>query len=86
MKTGCGTCRRSLFHKNYIIRQENGKVMEKRIAKISVSKSGGTASKNGVTFRATLPTAWVRAMGLGEQERQITLSFDGEKITIEKQA
>lgn len=60
--------------------------MKARKAKLIVSKSGGTASKAGVTFRATLPTAWVREMGLGEDSRDITLTFDGSKIIIEKES
>lgn len=58
--------------------------MESRKAKLMVNKSGGTASKSGVTFRATLPSVWIREMGLNENARDIKLSFDGEKIVIEK--
>lgn len=53
--------------------------MEKRYAKL-VSTKGGSGS---TTFRATLPSTWVRKMELNEDTRKIILSFDGEKIIIE---
>jgi hypothetical protein len=52
-----------------------------RRAILSVSKSGGKRG-GGSTFRATLPTTWVRQMGLGEETRNIKLFFDGEQIII----
>ena len=55
--------------------------MEKRKAKMIVNKSGGGNS----TFRATLPNKWIREMGLNEENRELLLEFDGEKITIENQ-
>lgn len=52
---------------------------EKREAVMLVTKGGSGSS----TFRATLPTKWVREMGLSESDRDLLLSFDGEKIIIE---
>lgn len=57
--------------------------MKERKARLVVNKSGGTGK--GSTFRATLPTAWVRQMGLGEEERNIKLKFDGKKVIIKKE-
>lgn len=54
--------------------------METRKAKMIVNKAGAGNS----TFRATLPALWIREMGLGEEERELLLKFDGEKIIIEK--
>lgn len=54
--------------------------METRKAKMIVNKSGSGNS----TFRATLPTSWIREMGLSEDVRGLKLTFDGEKIIIEK--
>ena len=54
--------------------------MESRNAKMVVNKSGSGSN----TFRVTLPSAWIREMGLSETERELKISFDGEKITIEK--
>lgn len=54
--------------------------MENRKAKMVVNKSGS----GSYTFRATLPSAWIRKMGLNESERDLKLSFDGERIIVEK--
>lgn len=43
-----------------------------------VNKGGN----GGSTFRATLPTSWIREMGLDEDNRNLKLEFDGEKITV----
>ncbi len=58
--------------------------MEKRNVRISIAKPGGNASKASRSYRMSLPTNWVMAMGLSEEERNITISFDGECITIRK--
>ena len=57
---------------------------EKRTAKILFSKSGGTASKNGITNRVTIPTVWVREMGRTKDDREVVLKFENGIITIEK--
>lgn len=58
--------------------------MEERKAKILFNRSGGTASKGGITNRVTLPTKWIKEMGITEDNREVFLSFDGQKITIQK--
>ena len=58
--------------------------MEERKAKILFNRSGGTAGKGGITNRVTLPTKWIKEMGLTEDNREVFISFDGEKITIQK--
>lgn len=57
---------------------------EIRTAKILFTKSGGTASKNGITNRVTIPTVWVREMGITKDDREVTLKFENGVITIEK--
>lgn len=57
--------------------------MDYRKARLIVNKSGGTASKGGVTFRVTLPSNWVRKLKLDEDNRNVKLYFDGKKIIIE---
>ena len=52
-----------------------------RKAKLIVSISGGKRG-GGSTFRATLPTSWIREMGLSEDVRDLKLFFDGEQIVI----
>lgn len=55
-----------------------------RKAKVLFSKSGGTASKNGITNRVTIPTVWVREMGITKDDRDVVLKFENGIITIEK--
>ena len=55
-----------------------------RRAKVLFSKSGGTASKNGITNRVTIPTVWVREMGITKDDRDVVLKFENGIITIEK--
>ena len=54
--------------------------VEERKAVLIVNKSGGTSTAN--TFRATLPTKWVREMGLNEDARNVKLIFNGKEIKI----
>ncbi len=56
--------------------------MEKRLAKINFSAAGGTASKGAQTCKVTLPTAWVEALGLKQESRDVELSFDGNTIIL----
>ena len=57
---------------------------EERRGRIRVSKASGTAGPLSKGFRVALPPAWVRQMGLTEQDREIILQFDGECITIRR--
>ena len=56
--------------------------METRLGKIMVGKAGGTASSGSKTYKISLPSAWVTAMGFAGEGGQVLLSFDGEGITI----
>jgi len=56
--------------------------MEQRIAKVNISSAGGTASSGAKTCKVTLPTTWMEAMGITEDQRELELSFDGTKITL----
>lgn len=58
--------------------------MEKRILKITFNKSGGTASKGGMTTRLTLPKTWVDEMGITPEDREVQVTFQDGKIIIEK--
>ncbi len=57
--------------------------MDKRNTKLIVNKSGGTSSKGGKTYRVTIPNTWIDKMGLSENNRDISITFDGEKILVE---
>ena len=56
--------------------------MERRQGKIIIHASGGTAGKGANTYKLTLPSAWVKEMGINESNREVELSFDGSTITI----
>lgn len=56
--------------------------MEQRSAKINISAAGGSAGAGAKTCKVTLPTAWLSALGLDKERREVILSFDGEQITI----
>lgn len=58
--------------------------MENRNAKIIISASGGTAGKGAVCHKIALPTAWMREMGIEEENRDVQLFFDGTTITISR--
>ena len=53
--------------------------MEQRSLKINKNK-GGSGS---ISFRISLPTSWIKAMEL-DDDNQAIVTFDGEKIVIEK--
>ena len=55
--------------------------MEEKKVKIMLVQSGN-GSEN---YRLRIPTPWVKQMELDE-ERNVTISFDGNKITIVKEA
>ena len=58
--------------------------MEVRIAKVSFNKSGGTAKGNAITNRITIPTSWIKEMGIDIENREVKMVFENTKIIIEK--
>lgn len=57
---------------------------EQRTAKVIFTHSGGTASKNAVTNRITVPTSWIKEMGITKDDREVVLKFENGVITMEK--
>ena len=58
--------------------------MQERIVKVSFNKSGGTARGNAVTNRVTIPNSWIKQLGITEEDREIKLILEDDKIIIEK--
>ena len=58
--------------------------MQKKTVKVIFNRSGGTAGSGGITNRITIPTTWVKEMGITEEQREVNISFGGKKIMIEK--
>ena len=56
--------------------------METRRGKVTASKAGGTAGNGSKTYKLSLPSAWISAMGLAEGGGRVVLSFDGKTISI----
>ena len=56
--------------------------MERQSARLIVNTAGGTAGKDAKTYKAALPSSWIHALGLSDENRDMELSFDGESITI----
>ena len=50
--------------------------MERRLARINSSTAGGTAGAGAKTHKVTLPSRWLRAMGITDEEREVELTFD----------
>lgn len=59
-------------------------MIDKRIIKVIFNKSGGTAKGKAITNKITIPTSWIKNLGITEEDREVKASFDGEKILIEK--
>ena len=56
--------------------------METRICNLMISTSGGTAGGSANNYKISLPSTWVKELGLGAENRQMELCFDGTSITI----
>ena len=56
--------------------------MEKRSAKLQLWNPGGTASKNALSCRVTIPTSWIKDMGFTKEDRIATLLYDEEKKCV----
>ena len=56
--------------------------MEKRKAKVIIGAAGGTAHKDSKTYKVSLPSAWIKELGINGDKRDVELIFDGEKIVL----
>ena len=56
--------------------------MERRTVNIIIQAPGGTASKGSSTYKISLPSSWIKEMGITEENKQVELSFDGTSIHI----
>lgn len=57
-----------------------------RIAKVNFSRAGGTAGGNAQTCKVTLPSSWLRELGICEDARDVVLSFDGTAFALHRSA
>lgn len=76
------------LHKNKAFKEvdknnlEKGIEFKERTLKVSFNKSGGTSSRNGITTRITLPTSWIKELGITEENREVIAILDNNKIII----
>ena len=56
--------------------------METRTGNLIISTSGGTAGGIANNYKISLPSTWIKELGLGAENRQMELSFDRISITI----
>lgn len=56
--------------------------MEYRTGKVIASAAGGTAASGSKTYKVSIPSLWIKEMGLNESKRNIELMFDGHCIYI----
>jgi len=86
VRCGVNSCDVKIF--DYSVRIEYNVIevsnVERRQGKIIIHASGGTAGRDANTYKLTLPSAWIKEMGLSEKDREVELSFDGRAITVVK--
>ena len=51
---------------------------------IIIAKAGGTAGKDSVNYKISLPADMVKALGITKEDRSVTVEMDDEKIIIKK--
>ena len=51
---------------------------------IMINKAGGTASKNGKTYRLSIPADMIREIGVTEDDRSVILNCENGILTIKK--
>lgn len=58
--------------------------MEKRVCKILVYRAGGNTGRNTKKYGISLPSKWMKEMGITPEERDVQISFDGSSVVIRK--
>ncbi len=58
--------------------------METRKANIIIGNAGGNTGKSTNNYKISIPNQWIKEMGISKDNREVTISFDGEKIIITK--
>ena len=51
---------------------------------IIIAKAGGTAGKNSVNYKISLPADMVKAIGVTSEDRAVMVSLENGRIVIEK--
>ena len=56
--------------------------METRKTNVIIQSPGGTAGKNCDTFKLSLPSSWMKQLGISRDDREVELNFDGQTIKL----
>lgn len=56
--------------------------MEHRTGKIIISSAGGTATLGSKTYKMSIPSLWIKEMGIDENKRNVEIMFDGNCIYV----
>lgn len=51
---------------------------------IIINKAGGNAGKNAVNYKISLPSEYIKEIGVTQEDREVTVSLISGKIIIEK--
>lgn len=51
---------------------------------IIMGKAGGTAGKNSVNYKISLPAEMVKVLGVTQEDKAVLVSLDNGKIIIQK--
>lgn len=51
---------------------------------IIIGKAGGTAGKNSVNYKISIPAEMIKELGVTPEDRAVTVDFRDGKILIEK--
>lgn len=57
--------------------------MEVRNANIIIGSVGGNAG-DAVNYKISIPNQWAKELGFSKENKEVKISFDGERIIIEK--
>lgn len=60
------------------------KKVDERKTKVIINSAGGNASKNAKSYKINLPSRWMHELAIHDENREVFMSFDGNRIVIEK--
>lgn len=58
--------------------------METRTVNVIIGKAGGNTSGLSNNYKISIPNQWINELGISKDNREVNISFDGEKIMISK--
>jgi len=56
--------------------------MEKKEKRVTVKKAGGNSGFRSLAYVLNIPIAWIKAMEINQDERDVTITLDEEKGQI----